>query len=298
MAAVDINRGTNGVALPPEVATEIWSSLVTSSAVMQAARPIALPGGGVTIDIITGQPTAAWVAESDNKSVSRPTLSNKLMTPYTLAVIVPISNQFRRDKAALYREIVRVLPGALAKTFDETVFGVTAAPGANFDQLTTAPSLTVDATATFADLAAVVQAVAAAGGDLSAWIASPALHGLLLTAVDGVGRPFFVSDPASSATVGSVFGAPVYKTRAGMLKSTVAADDTGVAGDFAGSAVYGTVEGVQISVSDQASLTDGATTINLWQRNMIAVRAEVEVGFRVRDVNHFIRINDGVVDTP
>ena len=44
--------------------------------------------------------------------------------------------------------------------------------------------------------------------------------------------------------------------------------------------VYGTVEGVQISISDQATLTDGSTTINLWQQNMFAVRAEIEIGFR------------------
>jgi hypothetical protein len=60
--------------------------------------------------------------------------------------------------------------------------------------------------------------------------------------------------------------------------------------------VYGTVEGVQISISDQATLNDGGTAINLWQRNMFAVRAEVEIGFRVRDVNHFVSINDGTAD--
>jgi hypothetical protein len=31
---------------------------------------------------------------------------------------------------------------------------------------------------------------------------------------------------------------------------------------------------------------------------MFAIRAEIEVGFIVRDVNHFVRITDGVVDTP
>jgi len=44
-------------------------------------------------------------------------------------------------------------------------------------------------------------------------------------------------------------------------------------------------------VSDQATLTDADDeTLNLWQRNMFAVRAEFEVGFAVRDVNRFVRI--------
>ena len=46
------------------------------------------------------------------------------------------------------------------------------------------------------------------------------------------------------------------------------------------------------------TLTDGAGSINLWQQNMFAVRAEIEVGFRVRDLDHFVRITDGAVDTP
>lgn len=295
---VDINRGTTGVNLPPAVASEIWGALVEESAVMRASRRINLPGQGVSIPLITGDATAGWVDETDEKPVSRATLDNKTMSPYTLAVIEPFSNQFRRDLPALYGELQRRLPFALAKKFDETVYGVGSAPGSNFDQLGSAPAMTVDATGTFADLAAVLNAVAAQGADLSAWIASPALHGLLLTAVDGQGRQFFVSDPANQRTVGSVFGAPVYKTRATMKTSTTVGDDTGIAGDFAGSAVYGTVEGIQISISDQATLTDGENTINLWQRNMFAVRAEVEVGFRVRDVNHFVRITDGAVDTP
>jgi HK97 family phage major capsid protein len=298
MAAVDINRATSGVALPLSVANEIWGNLVEESAVMRASRRINLPGNGVSIPLVTGDAAADWVTESDNKPVSRATISNKTMTPYTLAVIEPFSNQFRRDLPALYNELARRLPFALATKFDSTVYGVGSAPGGNFDQLTTAPTLTVDATNTFADIAAVVNAIAAQpGADLTAWIASPALHGLLLTAVDSFGRQFFISDPANQRTVGSVFGAPVYKTRGTMPSGAGAtADKIGYAGDWANSAVYGTVEGVQISISDQATLTDGGTQINLWQRNMFAVRAEVEIGFRVRDVNHFVSINDGTAD--
>ena len=52
----------------------------------------------------------------------------------------------------------------------------------------------------------------------------------------------------------------------------------GFAGDWT-QAMYGTVEGVQIAIADQATLQDGEDTINLFQQNMFAVRAEIEVGF-------------------
>ncbi|MBP5298992.1 MAG: hypothetical protein J6Z09_07580, partial [Lachnospiraceae bacterium] len=46
-------------------------------------------------------------------------------------------------------------------------------------------------------------------------------------------------------------------------------------------ALWGTVEGVELSISEQATLDAGdGNIIYLWQQNMIAVRAEIEVGFR------------------
>lgn len=297
MAGIDINRTTSGVNLPPQVASEIWGETVKASAVMSAARQINLPGGGVSIPVITGEPTAEWVDETDEKPVSRHTLDNKTITGYTLAVIEPFSNQFRRDLPGLYRELVRRLPFALGRTFDATVYGVTPVPGSNFDSLGSAAQMTVDGTNTYQDLVAVFNAVAAAGGNLSHWLASPTLQGLLLSATDGFGRPLFIPDATTGNVVGQMLGRPIVGSK-GFKVSTTEGDDTGIAGDFAGGAVWGSVEGVSISFSDQATLTDGSDTINLWQRNMFAVRAEIEVGFRARDVNRFIRITDGVVDTP
>ena len=67
----------------------------------------------------------------------------------------------------------------------------------------------------------------------------------------------------------------------------------GLAGDFARSAIYGTVEGISVDISDTATVNKGGTQLNLWQRNMFAIRAEVEVGFIVRDDAHFVKLVDG-----
>jgi HK97 family phage major capsid protein len=290
---VDISRATTGVSLPSDLSSEIWGNVVESSVVMAATRQIALPGSGVTVHSITGEPTAAWTAETAEKPVSRHTLANKAITPYKLAVIEPFSMEFRRDLPGLYNELARRLPSALAKAFDETVFGNIAAPGANFDRLVDSTTVqVVDGTDTTADLVAAYQAVVNAGGDVSAWLASPQLVGLLISARSNE-QSFNL---ASGLQVGNVFGAPVYKTKATFPANeggTATADVIGYAGDFQGDAVYGTVEGVQVSISDQATLTDGAGAINLWQQNMFAVRAEIEVGFRVSDVDRFVKISDG-----
>ena len=277
MASIDINRTTT-IALPSDVSSEILQKTQESSAVMSLARQIQLPGLGVTIPVITGDPEAGWVGETEKKPVKRGTLSTKLMQPYTLAVIVPFSNQFRRDVPALYDALVQRLPGALAKKFDATVFGGVDAPGTNFDTLKscTAQSILTDA---YGGLVAADADIADHDGILNGFILSPKGKAILLTAVDGNDRPLFINSVAEGA-VPMILGAPVRQSKGAYIAETASTDAVvGVAGDWT-QAMYGTVAGVQIAISDQASLTDGGSTINLFEQNMFAVRAEIEVGFR------------------
>lgn len=287
MAAVDINRATTGVRLDPEQTAQVWSNAQEASAALSLATRVNLPGAGATIDIITGDPVASWVTESDNKPVSRPTLSSKVMTGYTLACIVPFSNQFRRDKAALYNEIVRRLPNALGATLDATIFGGTA-PGSNFDTLTAAPAVGLGGD-TYAGLVAADQSISANGSTLNGWALSPQARGILLGSLDTTGRPLFVNNVQTDGAVPALLGAPVYTTK-GVYK-TGTPNQIGFAGDWS-RAYVGVVEDIDISISTEATLTDGSTQINLWQRNMFAVRAEFEIGFVVRDVDDFVKLTD------
>ena len=83
----DINRTTNSMALPSDISGEILQKTQQESAIMRLARRIELPGRGVTIPVITGDPTAAWVAETGVKPVSNGTPGTKLMQAFKIAVI-------------------------------------------------------------------------------------------------------------------------------------------------------------------------------------------------------------------
>ena len=123
----DIQR-TN---LPAQIADEIWAKTLEESAVMSLARRIQLPGNGLAIPVITSEPEAAWVSETNAKPVSNSAYQMKTLQPYKLAVIETVSYELTRDLPALYAELRRRLPYALAAKFDATVFG-TSAPGSNF----------------------------------------------------------------------------------------------------------------------------------------------------------------------
>lgn len=287
MTAIDINRGTTNVVLPTEVSDEIWGAILDESAFMRLARRINMPGPGITIQTVTGEPVADWVDETGAKPVSTHTLGKKPITPYKLAVIEPFSTEFARDASALYSELVRRLPFALAKKFDQTIMGTTA-PGSGFDVLggCTAISLTPSSGSTvFSQFVAAEAAISAANGIMNGIALAPQGKSKVLGAVDGNGRPLFTADTASN-TVGSILGAPVTIAKGVYVDATT--DKLGIAGDFS-DAVYGTVEGVKIDISDSASLDDGdGGTIHLWQQNMFAVRAEIEVAFAVRNAAEFV----------
>lgn len=277
MAGIATNR-TN-ITLPAEVSQEILAKTQSQSAVMTLARQIPLPGRGAAIPVITGDPEAAWVDETDRKPVSNPTLATKILRGYKLAVIVPFSDEFRRDAASLYDAIVARLPLALASKFDATVFGpASGAPGSDFDALgaATAQSLSTDA---YAGLVAAQAAIATAGGIMNGIALSPQGQSVLLAAVDGDRRPLFIPSVADGS-VGPILGAQTVMSRGAYVAGNPSNVNTvAVAGDWT-QAVWGTVEGVQIRFADQTGLTIGNQQVNLWEHNMFAVRAEIEVGFR------------------
>ena len=107
----------------------------------------------------------------------------------------------------------------------------------------------------------------------------------LLGATDSTGRPLFIAS-TSEGGINRVLGARTLESRGIYKAGSAAAASTagtpaivGIAGDWS-QAMYGTVEGVQIRFADQTGLTINSEQVNLWEHNMFAVRAEIELGFR------------------
>lgn len=285
----DINRTTNSTSLPSDVASEILQKTQAESAIMRLSRKIALPGRGVTIPVITGDPTAAWVAETGVKPVSNGTPGTKLMSAYKIAVIETFSKEFTRDAKMLYDALIQRLPAALGGVFDSTIIGATAKPdGANMDTFGSCQKQSIlnANNGTYLGLVAADSDIATHGGVVNGYAFGAQGRALLLTAVDTTNRPLFMAS-ANDGVIDKVLGNPTYFNKNLYKAGTPGTSGTpavvGVAGDWT-KALYGTVAGVEISVTDQATVTVGsgtsATQVNLWQQNMVAVRAEIEVGFR------------------
>lgn len=274
MSGISTNR--TDITLPTSVASQIIQKTQEDSAVMRLATQINLPGNGLTIPVITSDPTASWVSETAEKPVTNPGLSTKIMRGYKLSIIEPFSNQFRRDYGALFDALIARLPRVLAEKFDNTVFGGSAAPGDDFDTFAscTAQSLASDV---YGGLVAADTDVALHGGIVNGYAISPQMKGVLLSALDKNDRPLFINSVAEGA-VPMILGNPTHLTKGAFVSGSPST--IGVVGDWT-KAMYGIVEGVDIAFSSDATLTlADNSTINLFQRNMFAVRAEIEIGFR------------------
>jgi HK97 family phage major capsid protein len=291
MALVGTPTNRTSIDLPVDVSNEILQKTQDASAVMTLARQIALPGRGAAINVITSDPTASWVGETSAKPVSNPGLETKIMRAYKLAVIVPFSNEFRRDVASLYDALVGRLPGALAAKFDATVFGNGSAPGSDFDTFGSVTAQAIGGTLTYGGLVAADADIATNGGIMNGIALAPQGKSILLGAVDGDQRPLFINN-ISEGAVPVVLGAKTVLSKGAYVAGTSPAPNkVGVAGDWT-QAVYGTVEGVKIDYSADATLDLGeGAVINLFQQNMFAVRAEIEVGFRA-DTSVFNALTD------
>lgn len=292
---VNIERSTTGSALPVELSQEILAKAVESSVVMRMGKQVSVPGSGLTIPVITGEPSAGWSAETAKKPVSTHTLNRKNLVPKTLSVIEPFSNQFRRDLPGLYAELVRRLPGAIAKKFDSDVIF---SDRTNVDSLwanaaalaDNANRSVLDTTNTYQDVLDGVTAVVNAGYDPNGIVFSPAGE-LILAAAQTTGPLTFgtgrsgslVSDATVSRNV-AVSGLDADGSGAGATTFTV----NGIAGDW-NQLVWGYVEAIEIAITDQSVLyvDGGVNDIHLFQQNMFAVRCEVEIGAVVGDVKAF-----------
>lgn len=293
MSGISTNR--SNITIPAVLASEILQKTQDESAVMRLARRIDLPGAGKVIPVISGDPEAAWVDETGAKAISNPSLSTKTMQAYKLAVIVPFSDEFARDARALYDELVRRLPLALAQKFDKTVFHGTA-PGGNFDTFAGCSAYTMSGGSNnfYKALVAADADVSSHNGIVNGFAMSPQGKGEMYAAVDGDSRPLFINSVAEGA-IPQLLGSPVVYSKGVYAAGTSGTsadkpDVLGFAGDWT-QALYGTVEGIKIDFANQVTLPIGAedAMVNLWQRNMFAVRAEIEVGF-VADTACFAKI--------
>lgn len=270
-----LSEGTaadGGFLVPEEFANVIIEDVRDQSIMRQLASVMTTTSDTVHIPALVGRPKAQWRTEKATKATSTATFAENVLTPYSLAVIVGLSNELVADaRLGVGGSIVNYIAGLMSTSIvekQEEAFWVGSGSGqptgVNGYSLRT---VAAGAGATDAQKAdAVVRAVATTPQgyrNKGVWVANMGTWGNIALLKDSQGR-FLLSDLASSATQ-LLRGRPVYE-------SNFLPGGTALFGDFS---YYQIVdrEGISVRISDEATVAGNSA----FEKNLTYIRVETRV---------------------
>lgn len=285
--------------IKPELAGPIFDEAAKGSAAMSLMKKVPLGASGQAFPIVTGKPTANWTAEAAQKHTTEATLGLVTMEPKKLTAIAVASQEVIRSNPGGYSETLQaLLADAFARAFDLAVFHNKGGDGNGTGPFgtslsATTKSVTLGATTganTYDDLvkAMGLNLQGTPKKQVNGFAFDTGFEVDLLTTKDTAGRPLFAEAAYTGAVPalrsGSILGRPSY------LHENVGNDKTvGFLGDWT-KAAWGTVGGITMDVSTEATVTIGGQLVSLYENNLVAIRAEAEYGFALADKEAFVKL--------
>ena len=285
--------------IKPELAGPIFDEAAKGSAAMSLIRKVPLGASGQAFPIVTSRPTANWTAEGAQKHTTEAGLGLVKMEPKKLTAIAVASQEVIRANPGGYSEtLAGLLADAFARAFDLAVFHNKGGDGNGTSPFettlaATTKSVTLGAAAgtnTYDDLvkAMALNLQGTPKKQVTGFAFDTGFEIDLLNAKDTAGHPLFAEAAYTGAVPalrsGSVLGRTTYMHENVGLDKTV-----GFAGDWT-KAAWGTVGGITMDVSTEATVTIGGQLVSLYENNLVAIRAEAEYGFALADKDAFVKI--------
>lgn len=285
--------------IKPELAGPIFDEAAKGSAAMSLIRKVPLGASGQAFPVVTSRPTANWTAEGTKKHTTEAGLGLVKMKPEKLTAIAVASQEVIRANPGGYSETLQaLLAEAFARAFDLAVFHNKGGDGNGTSPFETTLAATtktltlgnVAGTNTYDDIvkAMALNLQGTPKKKVTGFAFDTGFEIDLLNTKDTTGKPLF-AEAAYTGTVpalrsGSVLGRATY-----MHENVGDGKIVGFAGDWT-KAAWGTVGGIAMDISTEATVTINGELVSLYENNLVAVRAEAEYGFTVADKDAFVKI--------
>ncbi len=292
-----------------EQAQPIFERAARISVAQRLAQEVPLGNSGVAVPVVTGRIQAGWVSEGGQKPASSGSLTLKTMDPKKIAVIAVVSAEVVRANPGNYMNLIRnQVAEAFALGFDQAAFfdagpdGTAGAGPFSTNLAATTKSVELGTTAQnaggmYADVVAGLRLLVDDGKRLTGFALDDRMEPLLLASVDTTGRPIWIDSPLDATTAAMFEANQTQPARPGRLIGRPSYMSEGVGGGaavlgFGGDwtqCAWGVVGGITYDVSTEATVTINGTLVSLWERNLVAVRAEAEYGWLCNDVAAFAK---------
>ena len=285
--------------IKPELAGPIFDEAAKGSAAMSLIRKVPLGASGQAFPVVTSRPTANWTAEGTKKHTTEAGLGLVKMKPEKLTAIAVASQEVIRANPGDYSETLKsLLAEAFARAFDLAVFHNKGGDGTGTSPFETTLAATTK-TLTLGNVAGantyddIVKAMAlnlqgTPKKKVTGFAFDTGFEIDLLNTKDTTGKPLFAEAAYTGAVpalrAGSVLGRATY-----MHENVGDGKTVGFAGDWT-KAAWGTVGGIAMDISTEATVTINGELVSLYENNLVAVRAEAEYGLTIADKDAFVKI--------
>lgn len=286
----DIARAEAEALMARQDQREVWQQALEASAALSTFRTVDMGTATARMPVIDALPTAGFVTEATAKPTAQQVWATKTLTAEEIAVIVPIHENVFDDTAIdVWDEVRPRIAEAVGAVLDGAVFFGTNIPASWPDSLVIGARAAgnVHSAATAGDLIEDVNQtwalVEADGFDVNVNYAARSMRALLRGLRDANDQPLLsVQGGLGQRPNYMIYGEDlVFVTNGAWEPATAGTPNTGatlIAGDR-NMAILGIRQDITYKILTEATVG----TINLAERDMIALRAKMRVAFQVAD---------------
>lgn len=279
--------------VPSPLAGELLKNIQEVSVILPRIRKWPMSSLTEDINMVDDEVAATWVAsEATAKTGSKATFTRIQLIANELAVVVPFTERILDNANVDIMSVLREqVVNAFVKKLEQSYSG--------YDSTTPfAQNLTDDIpndnTVAFgagddllADISATLSKIEVGGyTDNIAFLTHPAVKHSLRVLRDDNGAP--ILQPATASEPATLFGYPIYFSRY-FTKTGSPEKYELMVGDWS-YAIEGTRQEMRFAVSRDASIVIGGTTYNLFQQNMVALKAWMYRAFVIRNTAAFAKL--------
>ncbi|MGJ9384260.1 phage major capsid protein [Salipaludibacillus sp. CF4.18] len=287
-------------AIPSEQGTLVLKEVMQNSAIMQLAQYEEMTKPKKKFSYLADGPGAYWVGEGKKIQTSKATWLEAEMKAKKIGVILPVSKEFLAYSVTDFFNSIRpMIAEAFYTKFDQAgIFGNDSpyAAGVSVWEKIIASGNTIEEGSTdnlYQDLNALLGLVEDDDNDPNGFASVKRYRQKLRGAVDAQGNPIF--NTANGGAANQLLGLPVGYING---KSFDYEKARVLTGDWQ-YARYGILQDISYAISEDATLStildENGDPINLFERDMFALRATMHVGFMTLKDGAFAALTPEVV---
>lgn len=261
--------------IPVEIAKEIIKNVRDQASILNVCKLESMTSDTKDLPYLTDSGSASWVNEGEAIKTTIPKFSYPRLKAKKLAVIIPVTNEKNNDSVAnVMEELKQAIADAFANAIDSAmIFGIDTPFDTNL----------LEAIGT-----QKIPSTSSLDKDISNAMGLVEDNKFSCTNIlMGNSRKKVLRELANDSKYkGAITLTSAFETPIEFVKNFDDTKSLAITGDFS-KAIIGTREGIEYKVLDQATIGTGDTAINLAQRDMIAIKATMRLGFVVAEPKAF-----------